>query len=488
MRFSPCLLIAGLSTGVHAFYPYELKIEASASISSGENVHRRFFPWTLVSDSSDDAADAKPLTLDIKKVPVRRDDTYKIVKSNTPTLATSAALDQDGQDFSYFSVVEVGSQKEEMWLALDTGSPSSWVFSSSCTDKVCTTHHSFDKSASSSYVSNSSAFSVGYGSGMVKGDLGQDVFSIAGMDVTLSFGTATFANDTFSNYPLDGILGLGRSGTGGWGIPSFMDIVAKNKYTTSNIVGFSFSRASDNKKDGEVNFGTVDTSKFDGNITYMATNADTWTIPMDDAYVNGQATGLTNRSATIDTGTTYILIPAADAKTLFARIPGSSQSGENYIIPCNSTATLELSFSGIKYSIQPEDYIGASSTGGCVSTIVGHQSSGANDWLVGDVFLKNVYSVFDFDNGQIGFGARCASNSTGNGTFVAPSATTTTGAAAAAASGTGTGAGSVGVSTINSTISATTTADTVMHTGAASRLSQGVGLSLLTAITGLLFL
>lgn len=486
MRFSPWLLIAGLSTSVNAFYPYELKVEVSASISSGNNVHRRFFPWTLVSDSSDDAADAaKPLTLDIKKLPVRRDDTYKIVQSNTPTVANSAALDQDGQDFSYFSAVKVGSQKEEMWLALDTGSPSSWVFSSSCTDTVCTTHHTFDKSASSSYVSNSSAFSVGYGSGMVKGDLGQDVFSIAGMDVTFSFGTATFANDTFSSYPIDGILGLGRSGTAGWTIPSFMDVVAKNKYTTSNIVGFSLSRASDNKKDGEVNFGTVDTSKFDGNISYTATNADIWTIPMDDVYVNGQATGLTNKAATIDTGTTYILIPPADAKTLFARIPGSSQSGENYIIPCNSTATLELSFSGIKYSIEPEDYIGASSTGGCVSTIVGHQSSGANDWLVGDVFLKNVYSVFDFDNGQIGFGTLSSSNSTGNGTFTNPTVTGTTAASAVTAA---TSTGTVSGSTTNSTISATTTADTVMHTGAASRLSQGVGLSLLTAITGLLFI
>ncbi|KAF3399915.1 Aspartic-type endopeptidase ctsD [Penicillium rolfsii] len=495
MRFSSCLLIVGLSTSVHAFYPYEIKVEASASISSRETVSRRFFPWKLESDSSDDIADAEPLTLGIKKVPVRRGDTYKIVKSNTPTLPHSAALDQDGEDFSYFSVVEVGSQKKEMWLALDTGSPSSWVFSSTCPDKVCTTHHTFDKSASTSYVSNSSSFSVGYGSGNVKGDLGQDVFTLAGMDVTFSFGTATFANDTFANYPLDGILGLGRSRTGGWSIPSFMDVVAKNKYITSNIVGFSLSRASDKKNDGEVNFGTVDTTKFDGNISYTATNSETWTIPMDDVYVNGQALGLTNRAATIDTGTTYILIPPADAKTLFARIPGSFQSEENYIIPCNSTAKLELSFSGIKYSILPDDYIGASSTGGCVSTIVGHQPSGPSDWLVGDVFLKNVYSVFDFDNGQIGFGTLSSSNSTGSGTFVAPTVTTTTTAdsgtttaTTAAATVSNAGSGSTTNSTITPATTTTTTADTVMHTGAASRLSHGVGLSLLTAITGLLVL
>ncbi|KAJ5176300.1 Aspartic-type endopeptidase ctsD [Penicillium canariense] len=476
MRFSPCLLIAGLSTGVHAFYPYELKVAASASISSRDSVQRRFFPWALVPDSSDDTStDAKPLTLDIKKGSVRRDDTYSIVESNTPTLPNSAPLDQDGMDFSYFAVVEVGSQKEEMWLALDTGSPSSWVFSSSCTDSVCTSHHTFDTSASSSYISNSSTYSVGYGSGNVRGDLGQDSFSIADMQVTFSFGTATSATSTFSSYPIDGILGLGRSDTGGWDIPSFMDVVAEKGYLASNLVGFSLSRAKDNKKDGEVNFGTVDTTKFDGNISYTATSTDTWTIPMDEVYVNGQAAGLTSKSATIDSGTTYVLIPPSDAATLFALIPGSSMSGENYIIPCNSTATLELSFSGVKYSISPEDYIGATSTGGCVSTIVGHQSAGANDWLVGDVFLKNVYTVFDFDNGQIGFGTLATSNTTGNGTFVAPSVTAT---ATTADSTTG---------STSTASTASTASDTVIHTGAASRLSHGAGLSLLTALTSMLF-
>lgn len=487
MHLSSYLVIVGLSTSVHAFYPWELKVATGATISSRQNGFRRFMPWVLVPDSSDSDNDNQGITLDITKA--RRDDTYKIVKSETPTLQNSAAVDQDGVDYSYFVTVKVGSQQEEMWLALDTGSPSSWVFSSKCTTETCTKHHTFNISESSSFKSNDSTYSLYYGSGQVKGDLGEDTMSIAGMDISFMFGFAESATEPFDNYPIDGILGMGRSYTGGWKIPSFMDVVAKKAGLSSNIVGLSLSRASDNKKDGEVNFGTVDTSKFDGEISYTTTNADTWSIPLDDAYVNGKAGNFTGKSAVIDSGSTYVFIPPADAVTLFDLIPDSKQSGENYIIPCNSTATIEFEFSGVKYTIQPEDYIGskAESSSGCISTIVGHQSSGSNTWLLGDVFLKNVYSVFDFDKGQIGFGAKASNTSSGNGTSVAPSATAT-GPSAAATDGSSK-VSSAATSTTTSGSSSDSTTETDSPTiNSASRMSAGLALSLVMTFAAALIL
>ena len=40
--------------------------------------------------------------------------------------------------------------------------------------------------------------------------------------------------------------------------------------------------------------------------------------------------------------------------------------------------------------------------------------TGPTTWLMGDVFLKNVYSSFDFDKSQIGFGKRASPNGTVN--------------------------------------------------------------------------
>lgn len=498
MHLSPCLVLAGLSISAHAFYPYEITFDVSPSSSILDKVQRRFMPWLLdeAEDDDDDNPDPEPLSFGIKKLPARRD--YDIVKSSTPSLANSAAVDQDGQDFSYFAVVQVGSQKQEMWLALDTGSPSTWVFGSSCTDKTCTTHHTFDEKDSTSFASNKSSITVGYGSGTVRGNLGHDTLSIADLTVSLSFGTATSASKAFGSYPIDGILGLGRSHTAGWTIPSFMDAVAEKKLLKSNLVGFSLSRASDGDHDGSVTFGNVDTTKFDGNISYTSIHADSWSIPMDDVYVDGKACNFSGKSATIDTGTTYILAPPADAEKLFSLIPGSSKSGKNYMIPCNSDIPLELSFSGKKYTISPKDYIGSRSADGCVSTIVSHQSSGENDWLVGDVFLKNVYSVFDFDNGAVGFGTRNTSSTsssasaTGSGTFVAPSVTATATATQTSSnsnSNANTDTASVGVSaSTTSGSSASTATIESAPTNAAPRISFGLGWTLLTICTGMFML
>jgi cathepsin D len=481
MYLSSCLVFIAGITGTHAFYPWELRVELR---DTDDTLERRFMPWSLIEAKTD--VDIKPPTLNLKKFPVRRDDGYKIVEAYTPKLAHSAPLDQDGTDYSYFSSVLVGSQKQEMWMALDTGAPNTWVFDSECTETVCTRHHTFDRSKSTSYSTEDSTFSLGYGSGNVTGKLGTDTLSIAGLDVSQEFGQADYASKTFESYPFDGILGLGRSHTNGWSLPSFMDLVAEKKLLKSNLIGFSLSRAADDGKDGEVNFGGVDTTKFDGTISYTTTDADIWSIPVDDAYVNGQGCNFTGKSATIDTGTTYLLIPPSDAAALFDLVPNASKqtsNSNNYVLPCNSTASIEFKFSGVKYSISPKDYVGSPESENsdyCISTIVSYASNGAN-WLVGDVFLKNVYTVFDFDNGQIGFGQLASASSSfttssstattaGNGTFTAPPVTGTTASAASAT-------GAVSDSTSSSAM-ATVTGSSASH------LTRSISWSMLPVILG----
>src|SRR5579859_6842725 len=105
-----------------------------------------------------------------------------------------------------------------------------------------------------------------------------------------------------------------------------------------------------------------------------------------------------------------MIIPPNDADALHNAIPGSVTDGQgNYAFPCSTNANLALVFGGQPFSISPKDYVGAPLSGTsslCQSNIVGQQIGGPNQWLNGDVFLKNVYSVFDFDNNQIGFGSK----------------------------------------------------------------------------------
>ncbi|OJJ87067.1 pepsin-like aspartic protease [Aspergillus glaucus CBS 516.65] len=412
MRLTASLLAAAsLSTSVTAFYPYQLNTEVSIGNSLLSNLRRRFMPWKLQQDDtkdSDSQGSSNLLTLDLQKLPVRRDNNYKVVMSDPPSQSNSAAVDQDGNDFSYFAVVQVGSQKQKMRMLLDTGGSDSWVFSSDCSSTACKQHDSFGEDASDTLQITNTAWTVQYGTGTVNGLVGWDTITIADLTVNMTFGLASKASDDFLSYPMDGLLGLSRSNDTGFGTPTFMDFVQKENMLESNIVGFSLSRGSDDDQDGTVTFGGVDKSKLDGNITYTDTisSSNRWEIPVDDVTVDGQACNFTGKGAIIDTGTSYMMLPPDDAKTVHSLIPGATSSGQNFVLPCESDAEIRITFSGVSYNISPKDYVGQKAGDNCVSTIVGYQSFGDDEWLVGDVFLKNVYSVFDYDNDRIGLSGR----------------------------------------------------------------------------------
>ena len=361
---------------------------------------------------------------------MKRDNEFQIMQADKPLTPNSAPLDQDGSDLTYFVKAQIGAEKQDMWMLLDTGGSYTWVFGSDCTSKACEQHNTFEGDDDDE-ISNTK-WRVGYGTGTVNGTLAADVISVAetAIAVNMTFGLATGASEDFLSYQMDGILGLAPSTSG----KTFMDRVQEADLLESNVVGFSISRAADGAKDGEVTFGGVDESKFSGSISYTDTvtegdHSRLWSIPLDDASVDGKACHLSGRTAIVDTGTSYIMAPQDDARTLHDNIPGASPKDDNsYIVPCDSQANVQLVFSGNSYSISPQDYIGRPESGNlCASTIVGQETFGDTDWLVGDAFLKNVYTVFDYDERKIGFAPRgnvsALSNSSTATSTIGPSTT-----------------------------------------------------------------
>jgi cathepsin D len=321
-------------------------------------------------------------------------------------LPGSMGINQDGQDYSYFSSIKIGSKGKEMWMLIDSGSANTWVFGSDCTTHACTKHDTLGKADSDTLNVTSTEWRVSYGTGDVGGVVAMDRFAFAGYEVDLGFGLASNASDDFLTYPMDGILGLGRASSNRLGTPTMMDVMANQKLLKANIFGVHLSRSVDGTTDGQITFGAPDSSKFTGELSYTdgVSPDGLWEIPADGAGVNGASLGLTGKTAIVDTGTSYILMPLPDAKALHAKLPGSLNNGESFTIPCGTSLMVQFTFSGVTYDVLPKDYVGKPDKTGknCASNIVGHQSFGPNTWLLGDVFLKNVYTVFDFDKDRIG--------------------------------------------------------------------------------------
>ncbi|KAH8821183.1 aspartic peptidase domain-containing protein [Xylogone sp. PMI_703] len=359
----------------------------------------------------------------------KRANTYSIQTAATPSQTHSAGINQDGTDYSYFAQVLIGSKSTPMYMLLDTGASSTWVMGDACTSEPCTKHNTFGPAESTTYNVTGDTFSITYGSGTVAGDVATDSLSIAGLNVSMPFGIANTTSDDFNSFPMDGILGLAQTKGS---TPNFLETLTAAKLLQSNIFGISINRASDGPNNGEINFGAVDSSRFQGSIGYIpvADSSDgEWAIPLDSAGFGDKQADIGDQLAYIDTGTSYIFAPPEDAIAFHAVVPGS-QSSDNvtFLVPCKTTTPATVTFGGVSYDIDPIDWVGFKSKDPsmCTSNIYGHSVVADGGWLLGDTFLKNVYAVFDVDENRIGFaqkkssGTAVTSTSSTGGTTTSP--------------------------------------------------------------------
>jgi hypothetical protein len=398
------------------------------------------------------------------------------------TVEHSAGVHQDGTDFSYFLEVQFGSEAKPLYMLMDTGASTSWVMGSGCSSVACATHDSFGPDDSSTYVDTGSEYSVRYGTGDVSGHMVTDSLAIADLRVTTDFGVANQTSDEFGRFPFDGILGLSVSPD------SFMTAVGDTGLLEANVFGISVARAGDGTNDGEIVFGRPNEDRFEGEISYTAvTSSDSWAIAMDDVTVGGEPAGITGRTAYIDTGTTFAFGPPDQIASLFAMVPGASSADRmTYTIPCDSDVPVAFVFSGVNWTISSQDLISApNAEGDCTANLFGVEVvRGA--WLLGDVFLKNVYTVFDVDESRIGFASKATPTSTGS-TSSSPTATTSTenSTGSNVVSPTSTGAPGMGLGVTPAEEGAPTptgTAPTETQVGASQRLGVSIHRPIIGAI------
>lgn len=321
-----------------------------------------------------------------------------------PAAANSVGIDQDGSDISYFVEANIGSNGDPVYLLCDTGAGSTWIMGSDCASPACEDHTTWGPSGSTTYAATGDTFSIAYGTGAVAGSLAHDSISIASVKVAMDFGVANLTSDEFTHFAFDGILGLSMANGSS---DNFINTLKKDQVLSSNVFGVVLNRNSDGcANTGELTFGGTNKSRYSGAMTYTAVNAEAggdWAIAMDNVGYNGTKAGVMGRLAYIDTGTTYAFAPPADVAALHKLIPGASSTDSmTYTAPCDSDQAIMVTFSGVTHEISVKDWLSAPSASGvCTSNIYGREVvTGA--WLLGAVFLKNVYTVFDADASQVG--------------------------------------------------------------------------------------
>ncbi|KAH7925633.1 acid protease [Leucogyrophana mollusca] len=367
---------------------------------------------------------------------------YGYNPKNLVKRASSAAvpITDEENDSSYSGVVSIGTPAQNLNVVLDTGSSDLWVATSQCT--TCASDiPPFDTSKSSSFKVSTSSIEIQYGSGAVQGTISQDTVSMGGFTVPAQ--TLLAVTQTTSNLiddGLSGIMGLGFEVLSAQNATPFWVALDNANQLSASVFSFYLERyvnqanEIDTAPGGVLTLGGTNTSLYTGNIEFInmpsGTTPSYWLQEVSALTVQGTSVTIPSGSglAAIDTGTTLIGAPTTIVDNIWNAVPGSQAlTGEYegmYAFPCTTDVSVTISYGGTAWAISSADMnLGSISIGSstgpmsgavdattqmCVGGIFDIGSSvgsgpGTPSWIVGDTFLKNVYSVFRADPPSVGF-------------------------------------------------------------------------------------
>ncbi|XP_053560681.1 gastricsin-like [Bombina bombina] len=311
-------------------------------------------------------------------------------------------------DACYYGQISVGTPPQNFMVLFDTGSSNLWVASTYCQSSACQNHPLFNPSQSSTYTSNNQQFSMQYGSGSLTGVFGYDTVTVQGLTIT-NQELGLSVNEPGTNFvyaAFEGIFGMAYPALSAGGATTAMQGMLQQNLLTNPI--FSVYMGS---QSGEVIFGGVDSSLYSGQIYWAPVTQELyWQIAIDAFSINGQATGWCSQGcqAMVDTGTSLLTVPQQYMGTFLQYL--GAQQGQNgeFLVNCNSVQnlpTISFTINGVNFPLPPSAYI-LQNNGYCsvgVEVTYLPSQNGQPFWILGDVFLRQYYSVYDMGNNQMGF-------------------------------------------------------------------------------------
>lgn len=308
----------------------------------------------------------------------------------------------------YFCDISLGTPAQEFKVILDTGSANLWIPSKECSSIACFLHKKYNHDASSTYVKNGSAFKIQYASGAMEGYVSQDTLRIGDLSIQgQDFAEATSEPGlAFAFGKFDGILGLGYDTISvNHIVPPFYQMVEQGLLDEPV---FSFYLGSSDQDGGEAVFGGIDSSHYEGKITYIPVRRrGYWEVPLESVSFGKEVLELDSTGAAIDTGTSLIGLPSDIAEVLNKQIGATKSWNGQYTVECAripSLPDLTFEFGGHKFPITAEDYI-LNVQGSCISsfTPVDIPAPLGPIWIVGDTFLRKYLTVYDLGRDAVGF-------------------------------------------------------------------------------------
>jgi hypothetical protein len=310
----------------------------------------------------------------------------------------------DYQNAQFYGPIKVGGQSFQ--VIFDTGSSNVWVPGKACGFFTCYLHPRYKEEQSPTYEKDGREYKVQYGSGPVEGVFSKDTVSVGDIEVKgqlfaevskVSFGPLNLA---FAAGKFDGLLGLGFKSISQYNIPTPFEAMVDQKLIDEPV--FAFYLPSVASQQGELIFGGIDHSHYSGDLVDVPLISETyWEVSLDALSFGGSPL-VSKQKAIIDSGTSLLAGPKDAVASLAKSVGATSILGKEYVVDCNKTASmpeLKVTLGGKDFTLSAEDYV-LQVSGQCLFAFTGIDVPPPNGplWIMGDIFMRKYYCVFDYGN------------------------------------------------------------------------------------------
>ncbi|KAL0094952.1 secreted aspartyl protease [Phycomyces blakesleeanus] len=311
----------------------------------------------------------------------------------------------------YYGEIDIGTPPQTFTVVLDTGSSNLWVPSSGCSSIACFLHRRYESTKSSTFSENGTDFAIRYGTGSLEGFISQDTVNFGGIELE-NQGFAESVKEpgfTFAFAKFDGILGMGYDNIAVQKVvPPFYNLVNRD-LIDEPVFSFWLNDANngDEANGGELVLGGVDPAHYVGDIAWSpVVRKGYWEIQLDDIRFDGEPLDLDPINAAIDTGSSLLVCPTAFADLLNKEFGAEKNWAGQYVVDCARIPDLPefcFIFNGKDFCLTAEDYI-LQMQNQCISGFMGMDipEPAGPIWIVGDVFLRKFYSIYDLGNDRVG--------------------------------------------------------------------------------------
>uniref|UniRef100_A0A8C6E5C7 Peptidase A1 domain-containing protein n=1 Tax=Moschus moschiferus TaxID=68415 RepID=A0A8C6E5C7_MOSMO len=266
----------------------------------------------------------------------------------------------------YVGNITIGTPPQEFQVVFDTGSSDLWVPSIFCNSPACYTYAIFNHLKSSTFRPTRRIFTIKYSSGWIKGAVAYDTVWIGDLvSIDQAFGLSVLA-DGFEGMPFDGILGLNYPNISVSGAIPIFDNLKNQGAISEPVFAFYLNNISMKKKVIACSGGC---------------------------------------EALLYTGTSLIQGPSSLVDDIHKLIGTTPQGSKHYVscLTINTLPSIVFTINSINYPVPARAYILKDSRGECYTTLKANSWSPSTEtWILGDVFLRRYFSVFDRGNDRIG--------------------------------------------------------------------------------------